>query len=198
MDSQTKPALIIRPAGESDAPAMGRLMVETFLRAHKGQIPQGAWQRRQQEWTWEISAAGWSRTLREIADGSSPKDCIYLAVDNEVRGEEKIAGLIMGGPAEVGPWTNAGEILALYVSHAFHRRGLGRRLIQAAVRHLRGADMDRLVIRCLAANEPANRFYEALGGKIVGQQEADEYGFPILEQIYGWDDSSLLLGDGGK
>ncbi len=189
--------MIIRYACESDAPAMGRLMVQTFLRAHKGQIPDGAWQRRREEWTWEVSAGGWIRSLREIADGSSPKDCIYLAVDAKAKpAQEQVAGLIMGGPAEWGPWADAGEIFALYVSHAYHRRGLGRKLVQEAVRHLRHLGMDRLVIRSLVANDPANRFYESLGGKIVGQRQSEEYGFQILEQIFGWEDSSPILREG--
>ena len=156
--------MIIRPASESDAPAMGRLMVETFLRAHKGQIPDGAWQDRQEEWTWEVSAAGWSRSIREIADGSSPKDCVYLVVNEEAgEAQEQVAGLVMGGPAETGPWEEAGEIYALYVRYGCQRCSLGRKLVQAAVRQLRRWGMNRLVIRSLAGNEPANQFYESLG-----------------------------------
>jgi ribosomal protein S18 acetylase RimI-like enzyme len=188
--------MIIRPAHQSDAPAMGRMMVETYLLAHKGQIPDGAWQRRQEEWTWEVSAKGWSGTISEIADGLSPKDCIYLAVDEEAgEAQEQVVGLVMGGPAEVGPWEQAGEIYALYVRQAYQRNGLGQELIQAAVRHLRQAGINRLVIRSLVKNEPANQFYESLGGQIVGERESEDYGFPIVEQIYGWEDSARLLRD---
>jgi ribosomal protein S18 acetylase RimI-like enzyme len=189
-------AVNIRAAHESDAPAMGRLMVETYLRAHKGQIPDGAWQKRLEEWTWDVSAGGWSRSICEIATGSSPKDCVYLAVE-EAAGEEQeqLAGLVMGGPAECGPWAEAGEIYALYVRYGYQRRGLGRKLVQAAVRHLRGSGMHRLLIRSLVANGPANRFYESLGGQVVGQRESVDEGFPILEQIFGWEDSSQLLRD---
>jgi ribosomal protein S18 acetylase RimI-like enzyme len=186
--------MIIRPAIEGDAPAMGRLMVETFLRAHKGQMLDGAWQRRQEEWTWEVSAKGWSRSIREIGDGTSPQDCIYLAVD-EAAGEapEQLAGLVMGGQAECGPWEGAGEIYALYVGFGYQRRGLGRKLVQAAVQQLRQAGMNRLVIRSLVANGPANQFYASLGGQVAGQRESEDEGFPILEQIFGWEDSSQLM-----
>ena len=151
---------------------MGRMMVETYLRAHKGQIPDGAWQRRQEEWTWEVSAKGWSSAISEITEGLSPKDCIYLAVDEAAEDEqEQVVGLVMGGPAEVVPWEQAGEIFALYVRHASQRRGLGQKLVQAAVRHLRQAGMNRLVIRSLVRNEPANQLYGSLGGQVVGQRE---------------------------
>jgi len=55
--------------------------------------------------------------------------------------------------------------------------------------------MNRLVVRSLVLNEPANRFYESLVRQIVGQRESEDHGFPILEQIFGWEDSSQLLRD---
>jgi ribosomal protein S18 acetylase RimI-like enzyme len=186
--------MILREARESDAPAMGQLMVETYLRAHKGQLPEGAWQKRQAEWTWEVSAAGWSGAIRDIADGTSPEECIYLAVDDETgEAPERIAGIAMGGAAGVGPWEGAGEIYALYIHHAYHRRGLGRKLVQAAVRHLRRQGMQQLVIRSLKTNEPANRFYAALGGQVVGQTDKEDYGYRYTELIFGWEDSAQLL-----
>jgi len=42
-------------------------MVATYLAAHRGQMPAEAWARRAQEWTPEMSAQGWARTLGEIA-----------------------------------------------------------------------------------------------------------------------------------
>jgi hypothetical protein len=38
-----------------DAPAMGRVMVDSFLSAHRGQMPDAAWQQRVDEWTPEVS-----------------------------------------------------------------------------------------------------------------------------------------------
>jgi len=186
----------IRTAVESDALAMGKLMVETYLRAHKGQIPDEVWQKRLDEWTWEVSARGWHTAIQDITNGSSPEECIFLSVKHEhVKSEEKIAGVIMGGPAEVGPWQAGGEIYALYVHYDFHRQGIGRALVRAAVRHLRTSGLLSLVIRSVPANEAANRFYEALGGQIVGYCETQEYGLPIPQRIYGWHDSVSLLED---
>lgn len=42
------------------------------------------------------------------------------------------------------------------------------------------------------ADAPANRFYESLGGQLVGECEREDYGYRISEQIYGWADSSSL------
>jgi hypothetical protein len=37
---------MIRVAVLEDAPAMGRVMVDSFLSAHRGQMPDAAWQQR--------------------------------------------------------------------------------------------------------------------------------------------------------
>ena len=194
MELQVAPHIIIRQAHESDAPAMGKMMVETFLRAHRGQIPDEVWRRRKEEWTWEVSARGWRNALQDIAGGSSPAECIFLAVIREPNGPgERIVGLVMGGPARVGPWEAGGEIYALYVRQDYHRQGIGRRLVQAGVRSLVESGMEQLVIRSLPQNDPANRFYEALGGQAVGEWEDEDYGMQIPQRIYGWEDSLGLL-----
>ena len=45
----------IRVAAVDDAPAMGLVTVESFLSAHRGQMPDPAFQKRVDEWTPEIS-----------------------------------------------------------------------------------------------------------------------------------------------
>jgi hypothetical protein len=88
--------MMIRPAREADAPAMGRIMVTTYLAAHRYQMPAEAWAKRAEEWTPEVSAQGWARTLREISTDERSRDCISVTVDHN--GE--IVGLAMGGPTD--------------------------------------------------------------------------------------------------
>ncbi len=131
---------------------------------------------------------------RAISDGSSPRECIYVAVDNTRDAlRDEVVGVVMGGPAAVGPWENAGDIYALYVRSDHQRRGVGRQLVRAAAGHLARLGMSALIIRSLPANAPANRFYESLGGQIVGECESEDYGYRIPERIYGWTDSASLL-----
>jgi hypothetical protein len=59
--------LEVRVAAVDDAPAMGLAMVESFLDAHRGQLPEAAHQKRADEWTPEVSAAGWARALTTLA-----------------------------------------------------------------------------------------------------------------------------------
>ena len=59
----------IRRAVPADATTLGAVMVESWLSAHRGQVSDIAWQRRVDEWTPEVSAAG-SRTWGPPSSGS--------------------------------------------------------------------------------------------------------------------------------
>jgi ribosomal protein S18 acetylase RimI-like enzyme len=184
--------MIIRAAHPADAPEMGRVMVETYLRAHKGQIPEEAWRRRKQEWTPEVSSHAWEQTLLELRDDNDTRECVYVAVDTEGQGAHQIIGMVMGGPSGVTGWEHAGDIFALYVRFEYHRRGVGRFLLQATFDHLRQLGMDTVIIRSLPNNDPANRFYESLGGQPAGECETEDSGYRIVERIYCWHDGAEL------
>lgn len=184
--------LHIRHATEADAPQMGAVMVATWLAAHKDQIPAAQWEQRRAEWTPAVSARGWAETLRDIESGGDGRTCIYVVADNASE-PEQVAGIVMGQPADVALWPNAGQIPCLYVAPAFQGRGLGRRLLATAVAHLQDHGLDRLIIHCLDANKPAARFYEALGGRLVGTTIFVDEGFENVERIYGWEDVTPIL-----
>ena len=98
----------IRLAHVEDAPAMARVMVDTYLAAHRDQMPEAAWQKRKQEWTYVVSEQGWARTITDIANGSSQL-CVYVATTEA----DEVVGLVVGYPTESDAQT--GEISALYV-----------------------------------------------------------------------------------
>ncbi|MFL5805139.1 MAG: GNAT family N-acetyltransferase [Roseiflexaceae bacterium] len=184
--------MIIRAAREADAPAMGQVMVATYLAAHHDQMPAEAWAKRAQEWTPEVSAQGWARTLRGIAAGERPHECIYVAVE----GDGDLVGLAMGGPANAEDLPQIGAVFALYVSKSHQGRCLGRHLVLAVAANLAQHGMTALQIACLAANAPARRFYEAIGGRLVGERLFDEEGVMLSEVVYEWADIKVLVAKG--
>jgi GNAT superfamily N-acetyltransferase len=183
-------SVIIRLAQVDDAPAMAHMGIETFLSAHRGQMPEEVWIKRRDEWSEEVSARNWARTLREIADGASPRDCVYIAID-EV--SDEVVGIAMGQPAADPAPANTGEINVLYVRESHQGRGLGRRLVQTVAGHLRPFNLHALEIAVLTANAPARRFYEALGGQVVREAEFEDYGYLLPEVVYRWADTQALL-----
>jgi RimJ/RimL family protein N-acetyltransferase len=180
--------MVVRVARVEDAPGMARVMVDTYLAAHRGQMPEEAWRKRREEWTYEVSENSWARKLREITEDDRPQECIYVALDDG----GDVAGLAVGGPPRADGPEDTGEIHILYVRESHQRRGLGRLLVQAVAAHLAQMGRQKLLIGCLAANAPARRFYEALGGRLVGERDFDEGGVMLPEVVYGWPDLGAL------
>jgi hypothetical protein len=56
--------------------------------------------------------------------------------------------------------------------------------------------MMALQIGCLAANVPARHFYEAIGGRLIGERLFDEEGVMLPEVVYEWADIEVLLSKG--
>lgn len=183
--------MLIRPATMADAPGMAHVMIDTWFAAHWGQVPEGQWQRRREEWTYADSERSWCRLLAELADGSNTEDCVYVAVTDA--GE--VVGVAVGCPAELDLLPNAAAVGLLYVQPAYQGQGLGRRLVQAVAAQQATLGKSALLISCLVTNLSACRFYETLGGQVVGTHETEDYGFPEPQVVYGWADIRSLLGD---
>jgi ribosomal protein S18 acetylase RimI-like enzyme len=166
---------------------MGRVMVESWLSAHRGQIPEPAWQKRVEEWTPEVSARGWARALGERADGTT--DDVFLLAE-DARGV--LVGLVSGGAAEDDPSRSTAEVGVLYVLPDHQGSGIGSALLRAACRELAARGFSALHIGVLAANLPARRFYEAMGGREVGGRTTDEEGYLLPLTIYAWPDIAAL------
>ncbi len=176
----------VRPARLDDAPAMARVFVASYQSGHRGQMPDWLIETR----TYAASERGWRRNLAELAVAAEPDRCLFVA---EAAGGE-VVGVAMGGPPK--PWpaddaarrTATGELYALYVHPRHWRRGLGRALFDGAAAWLAARGRRRLLVGVLAANAPARRFYEAAGGRLLGQRTFDYEGVRLDEAVYVWDE----------
>ena len=70
--------------------------------------------------------------------------------------------LVYGASADDEP--GVARIVALYVATAEQRRGVGRAMLLAAARDLESLSYSELQIGVLTENQPARRYYEAMGG----------------------------------
>lgn len=110
------------------------------------------------------------------------------------------AGVIVGfcaiAPQRAAPlaaqgW--AGEITALYLLGHAQRQGLGRMLLSTAAHRMLDCGVARASVWVLSSNQPARRFYEAMGGvAIAGRREVGASG-GLDETAYGWEDLERLL-----
>ena len=88
-----------------------------------------------------------------------------------------------------------GEISSIYLLAAWQRKGLGRRLLASAARHLAALSYESLAIWALEANH-ARAFYEAMGGALADQRQIRFAGAVLDEVCYRWPEiASLLLAD---
>ncbi len=175
----------IREAQQGDAAAMARVIVDSYRSAHRDHIPEESLMK----FTYEESERNWARALRKLGGSSESRECIYVAEDDA----GDLTGVAMGGPERSNHPLYTGEVYVLYLLPEYHRQGIGRRLTGQVVRRLVEWKMHSLIIRVLKANAPARRFYEALGGELVLEEQIEENG-AVLEQVaYGWKDVSDLL-----
>jgi ribosomal protein S18 acetylase RimI-like enzyme len=175
----------IREAQLNDAAAMARVIVDSYRSAHRDHIPEESLMM----FTYEESERNWARTLHKLGESTERRECIYVAEDDT----RSLIGVAMGGPERSNHPLYTGEVYVLYLLSQYHRQGIGRQLTGQVVRRLVEWEMHSLIIRVLKANAPARRFYEALGGQLVLEEQIEENG-AVLEQVaYGWEDVSDLL-----
>ncbi len=136
--------------------------------------------------SYERNEQFWRRALSDPGE----KTCCFLAVD----ADGSAVGFATGGPERSGDPLYRGELYAIYILQQHQRRGIGRRLTAAVVRRLRADGMDSMLVRVLAEN-PSRRFYEALGGVYLRQQEIVIGGKMLVEVAYGWQDTGGLAGE---
>ena len=98
-----------------------------------------------------------------------------------------IVGFISGGVERTGRLGYEGEVYAIYLLQLAQRQGLGTLLVQHFVRELRARGAGSMAVWVLAAN-PFRQFYEALGGKLVAEQQIERGGQSFTESAYGWQD----------
>ncbi len=102
--------------------------------------------------------------------------------------EEANCGVI--GMASLGPSRDRevgcdGEVYTLYVDPARFGCGIGRSLLKGAFAALRARGFSSCVIWAHASN-PARYFYEAMGGRLIGERTTRMMGDPVPETAFGW------------
>ncbi len=179
----------VRTARIADASAMARAFVDTFRAAHRDQMPNWLLETR----TYETSERGWVETIAELA-ARSRCACLWPRVR---RGKSSA-------------WPCAGrrtlERRSGSARGAANRRGVralrGSRLPAAGDRSKTGEGDGPVSVgacqpppadRRARTNDPARRYYEAIGGRLIDQRPFDDEGVLLDEVVYVWDDTGPLL-----
>ena len=177
--------LALRHATPDDADAMGAFLVPTWLDAHRGQIPAELWQRRRDEWSCDVSATAWRRTLDEI-DGTPGHPSTVLVAATPGGAVESIGMMTLDG-------SGTAVIDALYVGAGRRRSGVGRIVLAELAAIAAGDGATSIEVEVLAANTPAREFYERAGGLLAGDRLAHDDGVAIAAVIYRWSEMTGVL-----
>lgn len=182
--------IIIRQARIEDAEGIARAHMASWRVTYRGIIRDETLDALRLEERAEM----WRERLHSLAGDPPPRrEACYVAVD--AAGE--VAGFARGGQAR--PLTNGaapepydGELYAIYLAPGTERRGIGSRLTHAVACLLAADGLHSLLVWALARN-PSRRFYEALGGALVFEQETVISGQSLPEVGYGWPDIQALI-----
>lgn len=174
----------IRVAEQRDADALAHVVVTAYRDAHRDYLPPDYLL---SSLSYEQSARNWGRKLCDIGLDATTRERVFAAEDSDGR----IVGVAMGGPDRAGtaveddPGT-VGELYILYILPGYQRRGIGRLLIAAVARWLVRHGMHGMRVRVLGTNMPARRFYAALGGEEIGEEEDEDEGIVLHQVVYEW------------
>ena len=174
--------ITIRRARPSDVGAIGAVHVAAWRSAYPGILPDGYLARLSPV----RQAAYYDSAVRS---GVGVHVAAASGADlGALGGGTRVVGFVTGTPARDGRWSAPlaeGEIETLYVLDDWRERGLGRRLMRAAVAHLSGAGCRSAFVWVLRAN-PSRWFYERLGGRAAAEQTISVAGAPVVQTAYVW------------
>jgi ribosomal protein S18 acetylase RimI-like enzyme len=79
----------------------------------------------------------------------------------------------------------------LYVLKVFQGRGYGRLLVARLAQDLASQGYHSL-IACVVKDNPARRFYERLGGRLMGEKVVEVGGKELVDMAYAWPDLAVF------
>ena len=161
--------LVLREASIADLRPLAELHVRTFNETHVGPFGSGP--------TYATREWQWREKLSEI-------DATHFVLVLETPAKQ-LVGFIWCHPTKDNPkW--AARLNKIYLLREYQRRGLGTRMVAAAVDRLLQHGLTSMALFTEADNEPACNFYDGLGG----ERQLDERG--DFGGMYGWADLRQL------
>jgi ribosomal protein S18 acetylase RimI-like enzyme len=161
--------LTMREATMADLRPLAELHVRTFNETHLGPFGSGPTYATR-EWQWR----------EKLAESDATHFVLVLETVTQ-----QLVGFIWCHPTKDYPqW--AARLNKIYLLREYQRRGLGKRMLAAAVDRLLQGSLTSMALFTEADNTPACTFYESLGG----ERQLNERG--EFEGMYGWTDLRTL------
>lgn len=163
---------ILREAKRDDVSAIAHVHVEAWRSTYRHLLPADYLDR--------LSVGERAEQWAHALDGADPARPVIVA---EVDG--RLLGFASGGPERTGNPDFPGELYAIYLLDAAQRQGTGQRLVRVVAERLQASGMASMLTWALSQN-PACRFYEALGGQRIATKIETIGGISLEETAFGW------------
>lgn len=170
----------IRPATPTDIPQIARVHMESWQNTYRGLVSDTFLD------NLDLNAhtARWQKRL------SNPDSGEFAYVSTDVGGD--VIAFATGSPEQPDHPLYRTELWALHVSKPFQGLGLGKHLFSAIAKHLYSQGYTSLMLWVLKGN-PAQQFYERMGGAFVADIVEEFQGAQIPKVAYGWVDITQLI-----
>ncbi len=170
---------MIREATAADAPAIARVHVESWRTTYRGIVPDEALA--------NLSTERRERFWAAVLSKPDSPEFVYIAEDDT----GAAIGFASGGPEREDNPAYTGELYAIYLLAGRQGKGIGRHLAWMVAERLAAAGHETMLVWVLAEN-PACRFYAALGGVPVREKQITIGGTSLTEVAYGWSDTRAI------
>ncbi len=165
--------MLIRKAVLSDAPQLGKVIVESWRTTYQG-IVSDAYLKGMNP----LSSA--KRFEADIVDSSKSRFFYVAEVGKEV------VGFVVGGVQRKNPEPDTGELYAIYLLKDFQSKGIGRQLFTACTENLLAMGFRKMIVYVLTEN-PYRRFYESTSGVLEPYDGEVEIGGKLFKPLkYVW------------
>jgi ribosomal protein S18 acetylase RimI-like enzyme len=161
--------LLLREATIADLRPLAELHVRTFNETHLGPFGSGP-SYSTREWQWR----------EKLSESDATNFVLVLETATK-----ELVGFIWCHPTKDNPKWGA-RLNKIYLRREYQRRGLGKRMVAAAVDRLLEHGLTSMALFTEVDNEPACNFYEQLGGERQLNEQGDFGG------MYGWADLRKL------
>ncbi|HEY8559941.1 MAG TPA: 3-deoxy-manno-octulosonate cytidylyltransferase [Pyrinomonadaceae bacterium] len=164
-----------RPATIEDVPQIAKVHVDSWQKSFRGIAPQAF-----------LDAMNVEKRAAAFAERFSDDDYRMFVAESDA-GE--IVGFVDFGKARHEVAGIGTELFAIYLNPELKGKGIGAELFKVGVRDLVARGIDSVYLQALKVS-PYKKFYEKMGGKIVGEGIYPLGGEDFETYFYGWEDLS--------
>jgi ribosomal protein S18 acetylase RimI-like enzyme len=170
----------IREARVEDAAGIARVHVDSWRSTYAGIVPDTY-----------LANISYERRERRWCDilGNTPSNQYHFVAVND---EGYVVGFVSGGSERNADPMYQAELYSIYLLQEYQGQGIGRQLTYKLVEKFLQSGITSMLLWVFVDN-PACRFYEALGGQRLRVEQADFDGVMVAEVAYGWLDISVIL-----